>query len=102
MRGRHGGWYTDAELRELVEFARERGVTVVPEIDMPGHMMAALAAYPHLSCRGKTEKDTPFVVAAEWGVHEDVLCIGCEATWVCVCVCVYVYVCMCVCMCVCM
>ena len=47
---RHGGFYTQDDLREIVEYARERHITVVPEIEMPGHCPAALAAYPQFGC----------------------------------------------------
>jgi len=69
----HGGFYSKQEIRELVVFARLRGVTIVPEIELPGHCKAALAAYPHLSCRGG-----PLTVEATWGVCDDVLCVGKE------------------------
>ena len=46
----HGGFYTQDELREMVKYAAELGITIIPEIDLPGHMMAALAAYPELGC----------------------------------------------------
>lgn len=49
----YGGYYTQADIREVVQYAAERSITVVPEIDMPGHMMAAIAAYPHLTCSNK-------------------------------------------------
>lgn len=67
----HGGFYTQEEAREIVRYAAERHITVVPEIDMPGHMLAALAAYPELSCTGG-----PFKVAEKWGIFPDVLCLG--------------------------
>jgi hexosaminidase len=66
---RYGGFYTQAEVRELVRYAAERHVTVVPEIEMPGHALAALAAYPELACT-----PGPFEVATRWGVFEDVFC----------------------------
>ena len=65
----HAGAYTPAELRELVAYAAERGVTVVPEIEMPGHVRAALAAYPHLGNVPGRQLD----VWTEWGVCEQVL-----------------------------
>ncbi|MFD6416558.1 beta-N-acetylhexosaminidase [Streptomyces sp. NPDC060194] len=65
----HGGAYTKAELLDLVEFARARGVTVVPEIEMPGHMRSALAAYPELGNRPEVRLDT----WTEWGVCENIL-----------------------------
>lgn len=66
---RYGGYYTQNEIRDVVDYARERGVMVIPEIEMPGHSMAALAAYPELSCNGG-----PFKVAETWGVFNDVFC----------------------------
>jgi hexosaminidase len=67
----HGGYYTHEDVREIVAFAAERAVTVVPEIEMPGHCRAALAAYPELSCRGRS-----LPVPTEWGIFEDVFCLG--------------------------
>ncbi|MGE3166321.1 MAG: beta-N-acetylhexosaminidase [Planctomycetota bacterium] len=71
-----GGYYTAAQVRAVVEYARARHVVVVPEIEMPGHAMAALASYPELSCTGG-----PFAVATEWGVFDDVFCAGNDATF---------------------
>ena len=65
----HGGYYTQAQLRGLVRYAADRGVTVVPEIEMPGHARALLAAYPHLGNR----PDRPLPVWTGWGVSEDIL-----------------------------
>jgi hexosaminidase len=65
----HGGFYTQAEAREVVAYARERGIDVLPEIEMPGHAMSALAAYPELGCRPGL-----FEVRTTWGIAEDVLC----------------------------
>lgn len=65
----HGGHYTRAELGLLVEYAADRGVTVVPEIDLPGHMVAAVAAYPQLGCF----PDERVVVRERWGISDDVL-----------------------------
>ena len=70
---RYGGFYTQDEIRRVVAYAAERGVTVVPEIEMPGHSVAALASYPELSCTGG-----PFAVRNRWGVSEDVYCPGNE------------------------
>ena len=67
----YGGFYTQAEAREIVRYAAERHITVVPEIDMPGHMLAALASYPELGCTGG-----PYQVGHYWGVYKDVLCVG--------------------------
>ena len=68
---RYGGFYTQDELREVVAYAAERGITVIPEIDLPGHMLAALAAYPELGCTGG-----PYEVWTRWGVAKDILCAG--------------------------
>lgn len=67
----YGGYYTQDDIREIVEYAQSRYVTVVPEIEMPGHSVAALAAYPELSCTGG-----PFEVRTRWGIAEDVYCAG--------------------------
>ncbi len=72
----HGGFYTQEDIREVVEYAGRRFVTVVPEIEMPGHSLAALASYPELSCSGG-----PFDVWTEWGVTNDVYCAGREETF---------------------
>ncbi|HVT33583.1 MAG TPA: family 20 glycosylhydrolase, partial [Rhodanobacteraceae bacterium] len=65
---RYGGFYTQDQIRQIVRYASERNVTIVPEIDMPGHMQAAIAAYPELGSRG----DAP-VVSPDWGVHSYLL-----------------------------
>lgn len=67
-------FYTQAQMRELVAYAQARHVTLVPEIEMPGHFQAALAAYPQFSCTGG-----PFEVRTRWGVHPDILCPGKDA-----------------------
>ena len=72
----HGGFYTQQEARDIVEYARQRHITVIPEIDMPGHTLAALAAYPELGCTGG-----PYEVGHRWGVYKDVLCLGKESTY---------------------
>ncbi|MBP7746072.1 MAG: family 20 glycosylhydrolase [Phycisphaerae bacterium] len=74
--GRYGGFYTQDDVREIVAYAASRGITVVPEIEMPGHSLAALAAYPELSCTGG-----PFQVRTEWGITEDVYCAGNDQTF---------------------
>lgn len=66
---RYGGFYTQEEIREVVQYAQERFVTIVPEIEMPGHALAALAAHPELSCTGG-----PFEVQKVWGVFDDIFC----------------------------
>lgn len=70
---RYGGYYSQADIREIVQYAQERFITIIPEIEMPGHSVAALAAYPELSCTGG-----PFQVSTIWGVQEDVYCAGNE------------------------
>jgi hexosaminidase len=64
----HGGWYSRADLEEIVAYAARRYVTVLPEIDMPGHMLAAIAAYPELGNTGEQ-----FEVSTEWGISDHVL-----------------------------
>jgi hexosaminidase len=73
---RYGGFFTQDDLREIVAYAAERHITVVPEIEMPGHGLAALTAYPELSCTGG-----PFKVRTRWGVEPDVYCAGNEKTF---------------------
>ncbi|WP_439882096.1 glycoside hydrolase family 20 protein [Pontibacter sp. MBLB2868] len=73
---RHGGFYTQDEIREVVKYAEERYINVVPEIEMPGHALAALTAYPELSCTGG-----PFHVESKWGIFHDVFCAGNEQTF---------------------
>lgn len=70
---RHGGFYTQEELKDLVRYAQDRHITIIPEIDLPGHMLAALASYPELGCTGG-----PYEVWKQWGVSEDVICAGNE------------------------
>lgn len=72
----HGGFYTQDEIREIVKYAQERFITIIPEIDLPGHMLAALASYPELGCTGG-----PYQVATKWGIFDDVLCPGKESTF---------------------
>ena len=68
---RYGGFYTQKDVKEIVEYAKSRYITVVPEIELPGHSLGALAAYPELSCTGG-----PFEVTTRWGVHSEVYCAG--------------------------
>jgi len=68
---RYGGFYTQDEIREVVKYAEERFVTVVPEIELPGHSVAALTAYPEYSCTGG-----PFEVRTMWGISDDIYCAG--------------------------
>ncbi|QMU70074.1 beta-N-acetylhexosaminidase [Streptacidiphilus sp. P02-A3a] len=71
----HGGYYTQAELRGLVSYARGRGVSIVPEITMPGHARAVLAAYPHLG----NHPDRALPVWTNWGISEDILAVSDQA-----------------------
>ena len=76
--GRYGGYYTQEQIREIVAYAAERHITVIPEIEMPGHAVAALAAYPELAC-GHGPKS--FETSGRWGVLDDVFCPGKEPTF---------------------
>ena len=76
--GRYGGYYTQDEIREVVAYAAERHIAVIPEIEMPGHATAALAAYPELAC-GHGPKS--FETSGRWGVLDDVFCPGKEQTF---------------------
>ena len=67
----YGGFYTQKDICEIVAYAAERHITIIPEIDMPGHMVAALTAYPELGCTGG-----PYEVWPDWGVSDDILCAG--------------------------
>jgi hexosaminidase len=73
---RYGGFYTQDEIRDIVKYAEARFVTIVPEIEMPGHALAALSAYPELGCTGG-----PYEAATTWGVFDDVFCGGKEETF---------------------
>lgn len=66
---RYGGYYTQEEIKEVVAYAQARFITIIPEIEMPGHSLAALSAYPELGCTNK-----PFKAATKWGVFDDVFC----------------------------
>ncbi|RZN75402.1 MAG: beta-N-acetylhexosaminidase, partial [Winogradskyella sp.] len=66
---KYGGYYTQDQVKEIVAYAQERFVTVIPEIEMPGHSQAAIAAYPELGCTGEQVE-----VATKWGVFEEVYC----------------------------
>lgn len=69
------GFYTQDQCREIVAYAADRCINIIPEIDMPGHMLGALAAYPELGCTGG-----PYQVWRQWGVSDDVLCVGNDKT----------------------
>lgn len=72
----YGGWYSQEQIKEVVAYAASKGITTIPEIDLPGHMLGALAAYPELGCTGG-----PYEVWGRWGVADDVLCPGKESTF---------------------
>lgn len=67
--GRYGGFYTQEQAKEIVKYASDRHITVIPEIELPGHASAAVASYPNLGCTGK-----PIDVAVKWGVFDDIYC----------------------------
>ncbi|WP_370003363.1 beta-N-acetylhexosaminidase [Winogradskyella sp.] len=80
---RYGGYYTQEEIKDIVAYAQERFVTIIPEIEMPGHAQAAIAAYPELGCASTlrhssgqeaSATDEPVEVAKEWGVFEEIYC----------------------------
>ena len=72
----YGGYFTQEQVRDIVRYAAERYIEVIPEIDMPGHMVAALASYPELGCT-----KGPYEVRTIWGISHDVLCAGRESTF---------------------
>ena len=72
----YGGYYTQKDIKEIVAYAKSKFVTIIPEIEMPGHSLAALAAYPELSCTGG-----PFEVGTRWGIFHNVYCAGKEETF---------------------
>lgn len=72
----YGGFYTQDEIKEVVKYAADRFITVIPELELPGHEMAAIAGYPELSCKG--EPGTPRII---WGVEDIVMCAGKEETF---------------------
>ena len=71
---RYGGYYTQEQMKDIVAYASKLGIEVIPEIDLPGHMMGVLAAYPELGCTGG-----PYEVWTRWGISDQVLCPGKEA-----------------------
>lgn len=73
---KHGGYYTQKQIKEIIKYAQDRYVEIIPEIELPGHSLAALAAYPELSCTGG-----PFEVSQLWGIFDDVYCAGKENTF---------------------
>ncbi len=75
---RHGGYYTKEQIRDIVAYAQARGITIIPEVDLPGHMQAALASYPELGCAGSEPQ--PYKVRTYWGISKQVLNVGKEST----------------------
>lgn len=73
---RYGGYFTQDEVKEVVKYAEDRFITVIPEIEMPGHALAAITSYPELGCTGG-----PYKVATLWGVFDDVFCAGNDKTF---------------------
>jgi len=73
----HGGFYTQEQVKDIVAYASKRFITIIPEIEMPGHSVAALTGYPQLSCTGG-----PFKVATTFGVFDDIFCAGNDSTFV--------------------
>lgn len=71
----YGGFYTQEEIRDIIQYAADRHINIIPEIDLPGHMIAALKAYPELGCTGG-----PYEVWQVWGVSHDLLCAGNDST----------------------
>lgn len=69
----YGGFYTQDEIKDIVKYAQERYITIIPEVDLPGHMLAVLAGYPEFGCTGG-----PYEVCPRWGIFDDVICIGNE------------------------
>jgi hexosaminidase len=67
----YGGFYTQEDIKEIIKYAQERFITIVPEIEMPGHALAALSAYPQYSCNKK-----PLEALTKWGVSDDVFCVN--------------------------
>ncbi len=74
---KYGGFYTKEDIREIVAYAEERHITIIPEIELPGHSQAAIAAYPHLSCTGE---QVP--VANDWGVFKEIYCAGNDSVFI--------------------
>ncbi len=72
-----GCWFSQDQIREIIAYAASKGIDIIPEIDLPGHMLAALAAYPELGCTGG-----PYEVWGRWGISDEVLCAGNEKTMV--------------------
>lgn len=71
----HGGFYTQEQIKEIVAYAAERHITILPEFDLPGHFTAVLAGYPQFGCTKQ-----PYEVRTEWGIFDDVACVGSTET----------------------
>lgn len=74
----HGGFYSQEEIKEVIRYAADRYITILPEIEMPGHCISALVAYPNLACG---DDPGPFKTIESWGIYEDVFCAGKESTF---------------------
>ena len=72
----YGGYYTQEQVKEVVKYAADRFITIIPEIEMPGHSLAVLAAYPNLGCTGG-----PYEVGTHWGVYDDIYCAGNDSVY---------------------
>lgn len=72
----YGGFYTPQEIQDIIQYAADRYITVIPEVDLPGHMLSALTAYPELGCTGG-----PYELWTRWGISEDVLCAGNDSVY---------------------
>lgn len=73
----YGGYYSKNDIREIVDYAEKRNISIIPEIELPGHSQAAIAAYPQLSCTG-----SPVAVANDWGVFKEIYCAGKDSTFI--------------------
>ena len=73
---KYGGYYKQDEIKDIVQYAAQRNITIIPEIEMPGHALAALSAYPSLGCTGG-----PYKAATFWGIFDDVYCAGNDSTF---------------------
>lgn len=74
---KYGGFYSKKDIREIVQYAIDRNITIIPEIELPGHSQAAIAAYPHLSCTGDSVN-----VVNDWGVFKEIYCAGNDSTFI--------------------
>lgn len=72
----YGGFYTPDEIKDVIQYAADRYITIIPEVDLPGHMLSALTAYPELGCTGG-----PYELWTRWGISDDVLCAGNDSVY---------------------